>query len=455
MHLDSRRSALALTALIATAGAITRAASAPGSLETVPGLHVAMFDLPSGKIYVNLPDDLAPGDTASGTVNPVPAGPSERDRARQLQELNGYLLELGGQRAPTSQPVRTFVVPAGVTALAVVLLDAHGRPVGELKAPVGSAAPPPRSFLVPPVGQSGRAVCVSGPFDGDLSATAVQIGGKPAQALAESPRQLVVRGPEEGAAPAPLEVSEHGKVVTTGTYRNVAVRLFAPLTNLLAGQHSRLTITVTGLEGLRETLPLFLANGSPGVVRMEGGDEQTLCVRPDDVKPAGKWTKDRDLTGLHGGGFSIRANLAHPRPQAESSTPLETTLHGWLRERLVLDQPARTAAGEALAAGAYEVVVRGAPERGRARLVLGRNGKPAGTVEAALFKHMPAATICDAHDVADAAQKGGTGPKDSGLNELGFSDDGLFAVRSDNGHLRLVLATPQGDLSIEADLALP
>jgi hypothetical protein len=76
-------------------------------------------------------------------------------------------------------------------------------------------------------------------------------------------------------------------------------------------------------------------------------------------------------------------------------------------------------------------------------------------VEAALFKHMPAATICDAHDVADAAQKGGTGPKDSGLNELGFSDDGLFAVRSDNGHLRLVLATPQGDLSIEADLALP
>src|SRR5260370_42094303 len=113
MHLDSRRSALALTALIATAGAITRATSAPGSLETVPGLHVAMFDLPSGKIYVNLPDDLAPGDTASGTVNPVPAGPSERDRARQLQELNGYLLELGGQRAPTSQPVRTFVVPAG------------------------------------------------------------------------------------------------------------------------------------------------------------------------------------------------------------------------------------------------------------------------------------------------------------------------------------------------------
>jgi hypothetical protein len=454
MQLQSGRSALALTALIASAGAVTLTAG-PGSLETVPGLHVAMFDMPSGKIYVNLPDDLAPGDTASGTVNPVPAGPSERDRARQLKELNGYLLELGGQRAPTSQPVRRFVVPAGVTTLAVVLLDAHGRPIGEVKAPVGAAAPPSPRYLVPPVGQSGRAVCVRGPFDGDLSAAAVQIGGKPAQALAESPRQLVVRGPEEGAAPAPLEVSQHGKVVTTGTYRNVAVRLSAALTNLLAGQHARLTIIVTGVEGLRETLPLFLANGSPGVVHMEGGEEQTLCVRPDDVKPAGKWTTDRDLIGVHGGGFSIHADLAHPRPQAESSAPMETTLRGWLRERLVLDQPARTADGEVLAAGAYEVVVRGAPERGRVRLLLGRNGKPAGTLEAALFKHIAAATICDVHDVADAAQSGGTGPKDSGLNELGFADDGVFTVRHDSGHLRLVLATSQGDLSIEADLALP
>jgi hypothetical protein len=455
MRLESRRSALALTALLATAGLVARAASGSGSLETVPGVHVAMFDIPSGKIYVNLPDDLAPGDTVSGTVNPVPAGPSERDRARQLKELNGYLVELGGQRAPTSQRVRTFVVPSGVTTLAIVLLDAHGRPVGDVKAPLAAAAPPPPSYLVPPVGQSGRAVCVRGPFDGDLSAAAVQIGGKPAQAMAESPRQLVVRGPEEGAGPAPLEVTEHGKVVATGTYRNVAVQLSAALTNLLAGQHTRLTITVTGVEGLRETLPLVLANGSAGVVRMEGGDEQTLCVRPDDVKPAGKWTKDRDLTGVRGGGFSIRADLAHPRPQVESSTPLETTLRGWLRERLVLDQPARTAAGEALAAGPYEVVVRGAPERGRVHLLLGRNGKPAGTAEGALFKHVAAATICDLHDVADAAQKGGPGPKDSGLNELGFADDGVFTVRRETGHLRLVLSTPQGDVSIEADLALP
>jgi hypothetical protein len=347
------------------------------------------------------------------------------------------------------------VVPVGVTTLAIVLLDARGRPIGDISAPVAAAAPPSPSYLVPAVGQSGRAVSVRGPFDGDLSAAAVQIGGKPAQAMAESPRQLVVRGPEEGTGPAPLEVTEHGKLVTTGTYRNVAVQLSAPMTNLLAGQHTRLTITVTGVEDLRQTLPLFLANGSPGVVRMEGGDEQTLCVRPDEVKPAGKWTKDRDLTGVRGGGFSIRADLARPRPHVESSTPMETILQGWLRERLVLDQPARTPAGEALAAGPYEVVVRGAPERGRVHVLLGRNGKPAGTVEGGLFKHVAAATICDAHDVADAAQEGGTGPKRSGLNELGFADDGAFAVRPEAGRLHLVLTTPQGDLSIEADLALP
>jgi hypothetical protein len=440
--------------LAGNSGAIARAAARPGSLESAPGMQTATFLLATGTIYVNLPDDLAPGDTASATVNPVPGGKSERDQARQRQELHRYSVDLGGQRAPASEGVRKFSVPAGATTLAIVLLDPRGRPVGDVEAPLRPPAPPPPGYQVPPVGQSGGPVRIAGAFDGDLSDSSVRIGGKVAQPIGESPRQLVVRGPEEAAGPAPIEVSEQGKVVATGTYRNVDVRLSAPMTNLLAGQKTTLTITVTGVEGLEQTLPLRLANRSPEVVRMEGGEEQTLCIRPDEVKVGGKWTKTRGLTGVRAGGLSIHTDLTPPGPQVESSAPAEATLRGELRGRVLLDRPARTATGEALKAGSYEVMVRGAGEHGRVRLLLWRDGKTAGTVDGVVLKRVPATTVCELRDVTDAEQKASAETGDRRFDQLGFTDGGAFVVRDDGGRLHLVLAASEATFSIEADLTL-
>jgi hypothetical protein len=440
-------------ALVLTGCVLAGAATPTASLESGPGFQVATFPLPDGTIYVNLPDDLAPGDRASATVNPVPAGTSASDQARQRQGLDAYGVEMAGQRAPASVGVRTFTVPAGATTMAIRLLDPRGRAAGEVKAPLRSPAPPPSSYRVPAVGQSGGPLRIAGAFDGDLSNSRVQIGGKPAQPMAESPRQLVVRCPEEPAPPAPIEVSERGQVIATGTYRNVSVRLSAPLTNLLAGQHTTLTITVTGLEGLQDTLPLRLMNRSPDVVRVEGGEEQTLCVRPDEVSTTGAWTKTRGLTGVHAGGFSIRTDLTPPGARAESSVMADATLHGDLLVRLQLDRPARTGGGQSLAAGAYQVVVRGTGERGKVRLFFWRDGKAAGTVDGAVLKQAAGGSICDRRDVSDALQKATAGSGDRGFDELGFAAGSAFTVRGEGGSLRLVLTTPEGIFSIEATLA--
>jgi hypothetical protein len=441
---------IALTLAVTLAGA----AAGAESLESAPGLYFATFPVPGGTIYVNLPGDLVPGDTASATVNPVPAGTSERDRTRQRQELNRYSVVLGGQRAPASEGVRTFAVPAGAAALEVTLLDPQGRPAAEVKAPLSSPGPAPSAYALPALGQGGGPVRIGGAFDGDLSNSAVHIGGVPAQPLAESPRQLVVRGPQDGAPPAAMEVSERGRVVATGTYRNVSVRLSAPLTNLLAGQKTTLTIDVSGVEALAESLPVRLINQSPGVVRMEGGEEQTLCVRPDEVKTSGTWTKTRGLTGVRTGGFSIRTEVTQPGPQVETSAPAEATLHGELLGRLLLDRPAETAAGESLAAGPYQVVVRGAGERGRVRLLFWRDGKAAGAVDGTVLKRVSAARICDARDVSDAADRAAAGTGDRSFVELGFPDGGAFAVSPDGGGLRVALPSSGDAFSIEARLAI-
>ena len=58
--------------------------SAPGfavASEVAGGLNTTIFATPRGKIRVNLPDDMAPGDTLSGTVIAEPQGKDDKERA--------------------------------------------------------------------------------------------------------------------------------------------------------------------------------------------------------------------------------------------------------------------------------------------------------------------------------------------------------------------------------------
>src|SRR5262249_5792964 len=60
--------------------------------KTANGLFVSTFDTPQGKIKVNLPDDMAAGDTISGTVDIEPAGKNDAERAQNQTELNGEVV---------------------------------------------------------------------------------------------------------------------------------------------------------------------------------------------------------------------------------------------------------------------------------------------------------------------------------------------------------------------------
>jgi hypothetical protein len=310
-----------VAALLVIGGPAVAPGAGPTSrLSSAPGIQVASFELLAGTVYVNLPDDMARGETVSGTVNPIPRGPAAGARPQQGEELAGYAVELAGQRAAASERVRTFRIPAQADSLVIRLVDPRGRAAGELEAALRPGSPPPAGYAVPNLGQGGAPVRVSGPFDGDLSNSSVRIDGREADPIAESARQLVVRGPHGGAAKATVEVRERGAVVTTGSYRNVDVRLSVEATTLRSGEKTPLTVTVTGLEGLREALPVRLTNRSPTVLRMTGGDEQTLCVRPDEVKVDGSWETTRELTGVKPGGFVIEPLVAQPGPHAESWT---------------------------------------------------------------------------------------------------------------------------------------
>ncbi|MCA1850030.1 MAG: hypothetical protein LC672_02975, partial [Acidobacteria bacterium] len=52
-----------------------------------------------GDVKVYLPDDMAAGDTISGTVVAEPKGTTEEERAKNMGVLKGFVLEVDGEKA--------------------------------------------------------------------------------------------------------------------------------------------------------------------------------------------------------------------------------------------------------------------------------------------------------------------------------------------------------------------
>lgn len=411
---------------------------------------MAIFPLEAGTIYVNLPTDMRAGEQASGTVNPVAAGQGS-DHARNLNALGQYGVALAGRAEAASQSVRPFTIPPDATTLTITLLDPGGDPLAQVQAPLDTATSTARAYRVPTVGQSGSPVRIDGPFDGDLTNSSVQIDGQEATPMAESQRQLLVRGPQEGTASAEVEVKDRGTRVAAGTYRNVSVSLAAGSTRLRSGETTTLTVTVTGVEGLRETLPVRLSNHTPNVVRMERGDQQTLCVRPDDVNTRGAWTAKRQLTGVKLGGFSILTRVSQPRPHGESRVRISGTVQGELHGGVVLPRGVQ-ASGGPLHPGSYAVTVRGSGGNGAVILHLGREGQLMGTLPGVVLKRVETLTVCDRDDVSDAVQKARDGSGEPSFSDLGFVNGTLFATGGQGEGLLVELLTEEEDFSIQAGL---
>lgn len=289
-----------------------------------------------GDVNVYLPDDMAAGDTISGTVVAEPKGNTEEERARNQDRLEGLVVEIGDQKVDAAQGAFKWIVPNAPVKLIRIIEAASGRELAKTPVPLSTPMikPPtakttqPGNFQLPTIGQQGRAVEITGAFDGDFSNTtlswksATQDSEKNAEnvagafrLLAESPRKGVFRSPANTTGQIEINLKEANAEIK-GMYRNVGVSLSAPKTNLLKGERTTVTVMVVGLEGLTQSIALLLV--TQGVVQMDGGNTQFFPIPQSGVTPAGVFTMTRTLTGQQSGGFSMTATII--------AKPLETCL---------------------------------------------------------------------------------------------------------------------------------
>jgi hypothetical protein len=301
--------------------------SGAGRLESaMPGIQTAKFDTLSGTVSVHLPEEIAAGDTISGTVVAEPAGDKEKKREKNLGTLSGYVLEIEEEDEDEDETVAdgrlTVHLPSTPSREAVVTLvlrelrkGTPGQEIGRVDLPLQTPAEAPSSYRLPTMGQTGRSAIVHGPFDGDLATSGLTVGDVEALPLAESPRMAVFRSPHNVVGVAPIELRERGETVAEGEIRNVAVSLSAPKTSLIKGESTTLTTTVLGLEDLEEEIPLELDTRPASVVDVEGGSRHNLVIRPEDVDANGTYSLRLRVTGRRAGGWNAEATVVVPEPE--------------------------------------------------------------------------------------------------------------------------------------------
>jgi hypothetical protein len=287
--------------------------------ETGFGLHTATFEMPHGRIKVNLPDDMAAGDTISGTVLGDPAGKTEEERRRNTDELNGYVVEIDNARTTVNQKSFKWAVPVVVagTLAKILLRDRDRNEVGNVEVPIKPRPPvlqrpavlSPEDFQLPLLGQAQRPIQLTGPFDGDFATTGLKMGGQDLQMLAESPRKLIAESPNNIIGPTDIELKE-GDIVVKGRINNLRVALTMPRTMLHKGERTSVTTTFEGLKSAPpEAFPIRyqLINRSPQIAELGETGATTLSqqIPYNAVTPEGTCAFSTPVHALQAGGFAI------------------------------------------------------------------------------------------------------------------------------------------------------
>jgi hypothetical protein len=288
-----------------------------------------------GDLKVYLPDDMSAGDTISGTVVVEPKGNTEEERAKNQDTLKGYTVEIGEQKASVANPHFMWTPPTPkaqqpVRYMLRLVEIASGREVANTTLPVLPTPPSiarpqtitPNDFILPSIGQQGRLVEIAGPFDGNLSNTALNwtkernaTGNTETSTektsgefdlLAESPRKCVFMSPGDVTGPLNMNLNEK-TVAVKGLYRSVGVGLGVGKRQLAKGESTTLTIMLRGLEGMKQSALLQLV--TTGVVTMDGGNTQFVPILPTLIPATGVVTLTRTLTGQQAGGFAVTATI--------------------------------------------------------------------------------------------------------------------------------------------------
>ncbi|NQU85385.1 MAG: hypothetical protein HQ541_06455 [Mariniphaga sp.] len=298
------------------------------------GLTTVKFETNKGEVRINMPSNLNAGyRVISGTIIADSNGKNEKQKEKYKKVLNGYVIELEGQETPVEQGKVKWELPEVVEdgLLYLILKNPKGEILGKAGIPVNQEA---RISIIPDLLsegdfkilsyiRAGEPELIPGHWDGDFSTSGITINEIPADILAESPEGIFFKAPVDITGPVVVDLTE-GNFSMVGQTNVIELNLSSNKLTLTKGEQTEVHICLTGLEGLDIAVPLEITNLTPGNIDMEGGNNQEIIIKQDDVSEDGTFQYDLDVTAISKGGFSLKADIKTKPTPAIKITSSET-----------------------------------------------------------------------------------------------------------------------------------
>ncbi len=296
-----------------------------GTVEYVEddgALRSSKIETPHGNLKVYVPSVIGGGDRISGTVVQEPQGKSIEEKASNRGRLQGYVVEIESDKDTVQYPVVNsrieWLAPSLFSAATafITIKDESGRvqsrvPLSKFDSSVFNhfaQDTTEKEFSVPSMGQISAPIAIAGNFDGSFVNSKVTLGQTELQPLAESPRVLIVDNSNTIVGVDTLKVSEENSTFSA-PFRSIDVSLTADRTTIEKGNQANVYVVVSGLDSLHEPLPMTLANETPSIISVEGGDYQTIKIESTEVTKEGTFQEEVTITGNQAGAFSLLASV--------------------------------------------------------------------------------------------------------------------------------------------------
>ncbi len=301
-----------------------------GTVSYRSGMSETKFQTDKGNVVVDLPQSMT-GAVITGTVRAEPAGKTEKEKNRNLNELSKLVVLLDGQKLPIKQSPGTFewlVHQDRPLHTPMELLNVSGQQLDEVYLPAVLPAPAVMNPGSVPHLSTPSSVLVQGDALNLYTNQQFLPGEKfilkdgngqefTLSPQCQSAQQAIINVPKE-AAPGACTVREARQNQPIGPLNSnqaqfdmVDISLSSPNTNLRQGELSSLQVSLkTGGRGSRAYYFIDMRNLDPNVVKIQGGDLQRIRFPVhDEPLDASAWIWNQSITGVKPGIFSFSASL--------------------------------------------------------------------------------------------------------------------------------------------------
>ena len=279
------------------------------TLEIVNGVQTILFKSEKGDIYVYLPNKIVKDKAFSGSIAIYPNGSSKREQSKNLKRLKDYTLTINDKAFVISDPILSLT---GTSTATVSLNNAKGKSLGSTEVQFFTKPPisPKDPIHFPKHIANDVNTSFYGAFDGKLENTSVSVNEKPIKVVAESLVQLCLRPEEMNSTIAAITIKD-GDQMHQGQCNSIYYTLKIGPTTLKRGRSTFFDATIHGVGTIAEPLTCTVANNTPSIVTLSGGNSQTFTIQPNESEN-GNWFHHFDIKSISTGSFTLTTNLVIP-----------------------------------------------------------------------------------------------------------------------------------------------